>query len=237
MEVAATETKVEKAARVEKQAVDEGELALINKQALRELTADEVFTFKIAACNDQIDRDFEHFSEKALAGLAALYVGKTVIMDHHWTAQNQTARIYASGVEPMSGGGKQLVLRAYMLRSDETKPTIDRIESGILREVSIGCSMQKAVCDICGADKRLTRCGHFPGREYDGKTATVMLDEATDAYEVSFVAVPSQREAGTVKKYGGEDAEPPEAHTDNQTALRLRLAEQKQKLFDMEVSE
>ena len=232
-----TETKVEKAARVEKQAVDDGELALINKQALRELTADEVFTFKIAACNDQVDRDFEHFSEKALGQLAALYVGKTVIMDHDWTAKNQTARVYASGVAPMDGGGNQLVLRAYMLRSDDTKNAIDRIESGILREVSVFCSMAKAVCNICGCDKRVTRCDHRPGHDYDGKTATVTLDEAVDAYEVSFVAVPAQREAGTVKQYGGEDAAPPEEHTDKQTALRLRLAETKQKLFDMEVSE
>lgn len=232
-----TETKVEKAARVEKQALDEGELALINKQALRELTADEVFTFKIAACNDQVDRDFEHFSGKALGQLAALYVGKTVIMDHDWTAKNQTARVYASGVEPMDGGGNQLILRAYMLRSDDTKNALDRIESGILREVSVGCRTQKAVCDICGVNKRAAWCDHRPGRDYDGKTATVTLDEATDAYEVSFVAVPTQREAGTVKKYGGENAEPPEAHADNQTALRLRLAKTKQKLFDMEVSE
>jgi len=235
--VETTETKVEKAARVEKQAVDNAELALINKQALRDLTADEVFTFKIAACNDQVDRDFEHFSEKALGQLAVLYVGKTVIMDHDWTAKNQTARVYASGVEPMDGGGHQIVLRAYMLRSDDTKNAIDRIESGILREVSVGCRMQTAVCDICGVDKRLTRCEHRPGSDYDGKTATVTLDKATDAYEVSFVAVPAQREAGTVKKYGGEDAKPPDTHTDNQTVLRLRLAKQKQKLFDMEVSE
>lgn len=229
------ETKVEKAARVEKQALDDAELALINRQALRELTTDEVFTFKIAACNDQVDRDYEHFSEKTLADLAALYVGKTVIMDHDWSAANQTARIYASGVEPMAGGEKQLVLRAYMLRSDESKKTIDRIESGILREVSVGCSIQRAVCDICGADKRITYCEHRPGNEYDGKTATVTLDGAADAYEVSFVAVPAQREAGTVKKYGGEDAAPETDHAQTARAeLRLRLAKTRLNLLDLE---
>jgi hypothetical protein len=229
------ETKVEKAARVEKQALDDAELALINKQALRELTTDEVFTFKIAACNDQVDRDYEHFSEKTLADLAALYVGKTVIMDHNWSAANQTARIYTSGVEPMAGGGKQLALRAYMLRSDESKETIDRIESGILREVSVSCSTQRAVCDICGADKRITYCEHRPGNEYDGKTATVTLDGAADAYEVSFVAVPAQREAGTIKKYGGEDTKPaPKPTKTALTELRLRSAKAKLNLLELE---
>lgn len=230
-----TETKVEKAARVEKQAVDASELLLVNKQSLRELTADEVFTFKVAACNDQVDRDFEHFSEKALGQLASLFVGKTVIMDHDWTAKNQTARVYASGVEPTDGGGKQLVLRAYMLRSEDTQNAIDRIESGILREISIGCSMQKAVCDLCGADKRVTRCEHRPGHDYDGKTATVTLDEAVDAYEVSFVAVPSQREAGTVKRYGGEDAAHETGHAQTARAeLRLRLAKTRLNLLEVE---
>ena len=45
-----------KAAHVEKQAVNAAELALINKQALRELTAEEVFTFRMAACDNQEHR-------------------------------------------------------------------------------------------------------------------------------------------------------------------------------------
>ena len=45
-----------KAAVVQQQAVGPEELALINKQSLRELAADEVFTFRLAACDDQVDR-------------------------------------------------------------------------------------------------------------------------------------------------------------------------------------
>ena len=48
-----------KQARLLKSAMDEGELALINAQALRPLTAEEVFTFRLAACNNQVDRDIE----------------------------------------------------------------------------------------------------------------------------------------------------------------------------------
>ena len=43
-----------KQARLMKSVLDEGELALINAQSLRPLTAEEVFTFRLAACNNQV---------------------------------------------------------------------------------------------------------------------------------------------------------------------------------------
>lgn len=107
---------ITKEARLMKAAPDEGEMALINAQALRELGAEEVFTFRLAACNNQVDRDLEKFSDGALEGLAEKFVGRPVLMDHCWSAGSQTARVYAAGVEPMpeTEGGKQLVLRCYM---------------------------------------------------------------------------------------------------------------------------
>ena len=133
-----------KAAHVEKQAVNAAELALINKQALRELAAEEVFTFRMAACDNQVDRDHERFTDKALEGLAPLFVGKSVLMDHKWAAASQTARVYAADVETR-GEIKQLVLRCYMPRSDSTAGTIAAIETGILRECSVGCAMSSAI--------------------------------------------------------------------------------------------
>ena len=140
---------IQKAARVEKQALAGEELTLINRQALKELTEEEVFVFRVAACDNQVDREQERFTEAALDRLAELYVGKTVIMDHRWSANGQTARIYAGAVEE-SEGVRRLVLRAYMLRNDQTAPLIAAIEGGILREVSVGCQVAKAICSICG---------------------------------------------------------------------------------------
>lgn len=81
-----------KQARLMKAAPDEGEMALVNAQALRELGAEEVFTFRLAACNNQVDRDLERFSDAALEGLAEKFVGRPVLMDHCWSAGSQTAR-------------------------------------------------------------------------------------------------------------------------------------------------
>lgn len=71
-----------KAASVEKQAVSEGELALINRQSLRPLAAEEVFTFRLAACDNQPDRDYERFTDRTLDELAPMFVGRPVLMDH-----------------------------------------------------------------------------------------------------------------------------------------------------------
>lgn len=188
---------------VEKRAGLTPDMALINAQALVELSADDVFVFRVAACDDQVDRDNERFTPKALEQMADLFVGHTIIMDHNWSSKNQTARIYDADVQE-SGGVNRLILSAYMIRNDATAPVIQAIEGGILREVSVSCQVEHAVCSICGTDKAVAWCDHRPGKTYDGETCVVSLDEASEAYEVSFVAVPAQREAGVIKSYGGE---------------------------------
>lgn len=188
---------------VKKRAGSSPDMDLINAQALVELSEEDVFTFRVVACDDQVDRDGERFTHKALGQLGDLFVGRTIIMDHAWSARLQTARIYDSDLQE-SDGVTQLILSAYMVRSESSAPVIQAIEGGILREVSVGCAIKHAICSVCGTDKAVGWCEHRPGKEYDGETCVVELDEATDAYELSFVAVPAQPGAGVVKAYGGE---------------------------------
>ena len=176
------------------------EMELINAQALEPLEETQIYKFKIAACNDQIDRDGERFTEKTLKELAELYVGKTVIFDHEWSAANQTARIYKAYVEE-ENGVKNLIVCAYMLKAGN-ESIIAAIDGGILREVSVGCAVKKYICSICGEDYRT--CMHIRGREYSGETCVVQLAGAADAYEVSFVAVPAQPKAGVTKAWSGD---------------------------------
>lgn len=179
--------------------LDAGTLEKINAFALSPLTAEQVFTFRIAACDSQVDRDMEQFTPECLRAMAPMFIGKTVIFDHSWSAKGQTARIYdAKTVE--DGGVSRLVVSCYMLRSAETQGEIDRINAGILREVSVGVNIDKASCNICGGS--YCDCGHRRGEIYGGKQCAVQLEDPLDVYELSFVAVPAQREAGVVKRKG-----------------------------------
>ena len=190
------------------QELSEEVLAKINRFTLAPLSAEQVFTFKIGAADDQVDRDEERFTPECLSQLAKLFVGKTVIFDHEWSAGKQTARVF-DGETVTENGVTKLLLYAYMLRNDKTQPTINAINGGILREVSVGCAVSKATCSICG--ESFCGCPHRKGEVYDGKSCHVDLSEATDAYELSFVAVPAQREAGVTKsanaKLAATDAE------------------------------
>ena len=89
-----------------------------------------------------------------------------------------------------------------MVRTPDNQSLIAEIEGGIKKEVSVACSVEKAVCSICGAP-RGENCGHKPGEVYDGKLCYISLEEASDAYEFSFVAVPAQPHAGVVKGFSG----------------------------------
>lgn len=196
---------INKAARIEKRAEPgEAYLALINAQALRELTAEEVFTFRIAAADTLVDRDHERFSLECLEGMAKLYVGRPVLTDHSWSAGKQLARVYDAQVEA-TAEGHRLVLSCYMPRSEQSAPIITAIETGVLREASVGVAVQSAKCSICGTDKVRRRCEHIPGQSYEGKTCVVELGDPSDAYEISLVAVPAQPKAGVIKAYGGEN--------------------------------
>lgn len=197
-------SKFEKAGLVTKQAARPEDMEKINRFTLRELSEEDVFIFRIAACNDQPDRDHERFSVETLKQLAELFKGKTVIMDHNWSSSKQTARIFDGSVETADGVSR-LILSVYMIRSGASAPVIEAIEGGILKEVSVGCAVKRAVCSICGTDKASSCCPHKPGAVYDGNTCIVILEDAIDAYELSFVAVPAQPEAGVVKTYGGEN--------------------------------
>ncbi len=193
--------------------VSEEDLAQINALAKSELKAEDIYTFAVKLCDNEVDRDFERFSVSALETLGELFLGKSGIFDHDWSAAGQTARIYRTELGVESGtrteaGDAYRYLKgyAYMLRSEKNAELIREIEGGIKKEVSVGCSVKRSVCSICGRDMNRGECQHRKGLEYDGRLCYAELQEPTDAYEWSFVAVPAQRSAGVMKKRFGRGA-------------------------------
>ena len=180
---------------------NEMQLAAINAQAKGKLTAEQVYVFSLRLCDDQVDRDFERFDTDALGTLAKLFIGKTGIVDHRWSAENQVARIFFAEVV-QEDRVSYIKAWAYIRRGGMADEVIADIEAGIKKEVSVGCAMGMAVCSVCGSE--YGTCGHHKGEYYDGQLCCAILREPMDAYEFSFVAVPAQRDAGVLKGFGGK---------------------------------
>lgn len=184
------------------------DLEKINKYTRREFNADELYVFNVTLSNNDIDRDYERFSVKALEELAEQYIGKTGICDHSMKASNQKARVFDAWVEKAIKAKAfdgdelyELKAKAYTLKNDGYKLFTQEIDAGLKKEVSVSCSTDSAVCSICGKNKRKEMCEHIPGRSYKGKTAYTTLENVIDVYEFSFVAVPAQKGACVTKAY------------------------------------
>ena len=253
----ATPGVIAKVASVEPLEVTDADLKKINKYTLVPLTADEVFIFKaIIADNEQDDRNYMPFNLKALQDLNKIYPGKTMLKDHSRRADNQIARVYdtelvqnTSKTTELGELHTDLIAKVYMVKTKSNEDLIAEIKAGIKKEVSTSTAPTKMVCNICGTDNMKSWCRHYPGREYvmeDGsakgskKRCKMLLDGASEAYELSFVAVPAQPRAGTHKSVGfikpveyKEVIETPEPEIENienenkdaEIALRARLSE------------
>ena len=186
------------------------DLERIGRLARRPLKEEEIYAFSVRLCDNEIDRDWERFSPETLKGLAPLFVGKSGIFDHQWSALGQTARIYKTELvrEPdrlTRAGDPYCWLKgyAYMVRTQGNRDLIAEIEGGIKKEVSVGCAVERAVCSVCGQPWGEGNCTHQKGQRYDGRLCYAVLEGARDAYEFSFVAVPAQPLAGVVKSASG----------------------------------
>ena len=203
-------------------AASDEQLKKINKLSIKELTSEDVFLFRVAMCDNEVDRAFEVFPRASLDKMAGLFIGKTVISDHNRKSGNQVARIFDAYVEEKGGTTKneepyaQLIAECYMLRTEGNKDLISEIEAGIKKEVSVSCGIKSAVCSICGTDNRKKWCEHYPGREYEKQACYFKLENPSDAYELSFVAVPCQPAAGVTKSYGSEKPEEGELNPEKQ---------------------
>lgn len=183
------------------------QLKRINFFTRRELAADEVFVFSIMLADNEVDRDYERFSTESLKILGDLLVGKTGVFDHSPYAENQCARIFEAWViseERLNSIGEQyhcLKAWAYMVRCDKNADLILGIDAGVKKEVSVGCAIERLMCSICGMNQKITPCEHIKGTQYAvhgfyGKkyaTCHHRLENPTDAYEWSFIAVPAQK--------------------------------------------
>ena len=187
--------------------VTDEELKLINAQSRRKLTADEVYTFNIVLCDNNVDRDNEMFSVNALNKLAKGFVGIGGGFNHSMDANFQHARIYMCEVRTdetkkntFGDAYTYLFAKAYIPKTADNLSLIEEIDTGIKKEVSISCS-GRAVCSVCGKDINACECEHIKGKTYGGKICCGIIDNISDCYEWSFVCVPAQPNAMVTKSF------------------------------------
>jgi len=216
--------------------VSKSEMKKINTYTLSEVTEDDVFKFSMVLCDNEIDRDFECFSDNALITLKSKMLGKTIIHDHDCKSDNQIARIYSTKIETVPDRltkygeqYKRLVASAYIPKIPENEKIISEINSGIKKEGSISCSANKKTCSICKTNNREVNCEHYKNEIYDGKMCYKILDDIQDGYEWSFVAIPAQPEAMVIqsnynKNYKGENGmEKNDVNTNAEPTIEITL--------------
>lgn len=188
--------------------ISDEDMALINNFAVKPLTKEQVFTFNVALCDNEVDRDLERFDDDALVSLTKLFEGKTGIADHSMKSNDQNARIFRTELVTDSAKKtslgeefKYIKAKAYIPVCRKNEDLINDIITGIKKEVSINCSVRDKVCSICGKKAGFARCEHTKGVSYNGRICHHILKNPTDAYEWSFVAVPAQRGAGVIKSF------------------------------------
>ena len=188
------------------------ELNLINKFTLHPLSKEELFTFNIELCSNEIDRECESFTKSTIQELAKMFIDKPCIYDHNANSKNQTARIYATEIiehndERTKFGEPKisLIAKAYTIKCDEFKNFIQKISAGILREISISCQIKNKICSIC--NQNYNNCHHEINKIYDNQICFIKLVKPLAAYECSFVTIPAQPCAKIIKTFSLNDTQ------------------------------
>lgn len=185
------------------------DIKLINKFTKRDLNKNEVYVFSLVLCDNEIDRENEQFTTRSLEKLSYLFVGKTGILDHDAKSEKQYARIFSCHTEIFKEKNSlgenycRLVAKAYIPKTKSNEDLIVQIDAGIKKEVSIRCLIEKTICSVC--KDNIKTCKHKKGEKYKYQgletTCYAILENPIDAYEWSFVAIPSQTSAGVIKTF------------------------------------
>ena len=140
----------------EEKTISKDELEKIGKFTRKDVTQDEIYTFSLILCDNEIDREGDKFTVDSLKKLAELFIGKTGIFDHDVSSKGQTARIYDTEIVTdetrITEDGEPYTFvraKAYMPRTEKNKSLIEEIETGIKKETSVGCAIGHAKCSIC----------------------------------------------------------------------------------------
>lgn len=148
--------------------VTDKELELINQHAVKALTRDEVFVYEGICSSDELDSyDTRMDPHTTLKNFAAELIDGVALLEGHDTNKNPYGRSFYSEVIEKEGTtsvrGRWYIPRGITLNGVNSDDTIRGIESGIIRDMSVGFGGND-VWYKCSADgKDLWDTPYYPG--------------------------------------------------------------------------
>ena len=161
-----------------------------------------------------VTRNFTYYTPECLKKSASYWTSpyeRPVIMHHNDRDGVQIGRIKAAEyMESTRAKSPGLLFTCNI--GDEAG--IKGVKNGTLSTVSIGAVIHKATCSICGQNIAAEgECEHQRGRKYDGKLCYWLMEDM-EPKELSYVIVPSDRYANTVKIYKPKDISAKESYNE-----------------------
>ena len=161
-----------------------------------------------------VTRNFTYYTPECLKKSAPLWTTpyeRPVIMHHNDRDGVQIGRVkVVEYLEETRAKSPGLLFTCNI--GDEAG--IKGVKNGTLSTVSLGAVIHKATCSICGQNIAAEgECEHQRGRKYDGKLCYWLMEEM-EPKELSYVIVPSDRYANTIRIYKPKDISAKESYNE-----------------------
>lgn len=163
------------------------ELAIINSRALRPFDASELVCLTVHIANNLKDKIGDVLSDNFMYQFAEQAAANNLKgqLNHLEDVSETWANIFKAQVVLIDETTKEIEARAYVVLNDDTRKILDKIEAGVIGDISISFNGE----------------GH-----YDNNNGTFIWDECTVAREWSLVVCPCQSGTGISKDLNGKSA-------------------------------
>ena len=170
-------------------------------QAVSSAVSPDSINVDIEGIHSIVTRNFTYYSAECLKNSVPYWTSpyeKPVIMHHKDKDGVQIGRIKSVEFSEQTKPGLPGLIFTCNIGDDAG---IKGVKNGTLSTVSIGAIIHKATCSICGQNIASEgECEHKRGKYYDNKLCYWIMDEM-EPKELSYVIVPSDKYANTIKIY------------------------------------
>ena len=181
-----------------KEAVAQADLDKVNKLTVKTVDAKDITVYTALLIDDKITRNSTQYNKDFQSMLLSLpvgegnFIGTPVLFgeskDHQAIAASQVGRIFDAWQVVDNEKHFGVMAKIYIL-NESNETLISKVDSGVLKELSISTKVQLPLCSVCG--QNIANCEHKPGVN----NCYVIMSGNGFVAETSFVAVPGSNVA------------------------------------------